>query len=122
MNVLARLPDQIVRHPELYVLGGRRADDARAEVKALHARRVHERTIVYTRSDGSPWTLTVADVLARKPAFEMAYNPNDCVELRWGAAEGTQEYAPCRRHAPAEQRVRMAEYRPWFREARRPPR
>jgi hypothetical protein len=122
MNVLAQLPDRILRHPELYVLGGRRAADARAEVEALHARRIYERTIVYTRSDGSPWTLTVADVLARRTALEMAYNPNDCVEIRWGAADGTEEYAPCRRHAPAEQRAHMTAYRPWFREARRPPR
>ncbi len=122
MNVLAGLPDRIVRHPELYVLGAERPEDARAMVEALHARRVRERTIVYIRSDGSPWTLTLADILARKTNFEMAYNPNDCVEIRWGAAEGTPEYATCRRHAPAEQRARMAAYRPWFREARRPPR
>jgi hypothetical protein len=122
MRVLAGLPERIVRHPELYVLGGRNAEDARADVEALHARRVRERTIVYSRSDGTPWTLTIADVLARQSAFEMAYNPNDCVEIRWGAAEGTPEYAPCRRHAPASQRARMAAYRPWFHEARRPPR
>jgi len=122
MNVLARLPESIVRHPDLYVLGRERPDGARARLQALHARRVRERTIVYTRSDGSPWTLTVADLLARKAAFEMAYNPNDCVEIRWGAREGTPEYAPCRRHAPAEQRARMAEYRAWFRDTRRPTR
>jgi hypothetical protein len=122
MNVLAGLPDRIVRHPELFVLGGRRPEEARSEVEALHSRLVRERTIVYGRSDGSPWTLTVADVLARKAAFEMGYNPNDCVEIRWGAAEATDEYAPCRRHAPAEQRTRMESYRPWFRDARRPPR
>ncbi len=122
MNVLAGLPDRIVRHPELYVLGGEGPEDARTMVEALHVRRLRERTIVYIRSDGSPWTLTLADIFARKTNFETAYNPNDCVEIRWGAAEGTPEYAPCRRHAPAVQRARMAAYRPWFREARRPPR
>jgi hypothetical protein len=122
MNVLTGLPDRIVRHPELYVLSGRPAEEARADVEALHAQRVRERTIIYSRSDDSPWTLTVADILARKAAFEMAYNPNDCVEIRWGAAEGTDEDAPCRRHAPVEQRARMAAYRQWFREARHPPR
>jgi hypothetical protein len=122
MNVLAGLPERIVRHPELYVLGDRRPEEARAEVERLHARRAAERTITYTRSDGSPWRLTVADVLARKPAFEVAYNPNDCVEVRWGAPEGTAEHATCRRRAPVEQRARMEQYRPWFREARRPPR
>jgi hypothetical protein len=122
MNVLAALPERIVHHPDLYVLGGRRPEEARAEVEALHARRVRERTITYSRSDGSPWTLTIADILARKAAFEMSYNPNDCAEIRWGAPQGTEEYAPCGRHAPEEQRARMEGYRPWFREARRPPR
>ena len=52
----------------------------------------------------------------------MAYNPNDCVEHRWGAAEGSPEAATCKRRAPADQRAKMAEYRAWFRDARRPSR
>ncbi|HME70193.1 MAG TPA: hypothetical protein VKM54_10050 [Myxococcota bacterium] len=122
VKVLTDLPERVVRHPELFVLGSHRPEDARADLERLHVRRVSERAITYTRSDGSPWRLTVAEILARRPAFEMAYNPNDCVELRWGAAEDTSEYATCHRHAPREQRVRMGEYRIWFREARRPSR
>jgi len=122
MKVLADLPERVVRHPDLFVLGSRRANDVRAELEQLHARRVGERAITYTRNDGSPWRLTVAELLSRKTAFEMAYNPNDCVELRWGAGEGTPEYQTCRSHAPSEQRRRMEEYRIWFRETRRPPR
>jgi hypothetical protein len=122
MNVLTGLPERIVRHPELYVLGGRKPAEVRGEIERLHEKRVSERGIEYRRSDGSPWKLTVADLLARKSALEMAYNPNDCVEVRWGAQEGTPEYATCQRHAPDDQRARMGEYRAWFREARRPPR
>ncbi len=96
MKVLSSLPDRIVAHPDLYVLGGRKPADAAAEVKDLHAQQTPERAITYTRSDGTPWKLTVADVLARKSAFEVAYNPNDCAEVRWGAAEGTAEYATLR--------------------------
>ena len=70
MNVLTALPERIVRHPDLYVLSGRPAEEARTEVETLHARRARERTITYSRSDGSPWMLTVADILARKAAFE----------------------------------------------------
>jgi len=109
-----------VRHPDLFLLGSRRAKDVNAELEQLQARRIGERAITYTRSDGSPWRLTVAEILARKEAFEMAYNPNDCVELRWGAGEGTPEYETCHRHAPGEQRKRMEEYRIWFHETRRP--
>ena len=120
INSLNGLPEKIVRHPELFVLGGRSPEQAKAEIEQHHARRIQERSIRYTRTDGSPWELSVAEVLARKPAYEMTYNPNDCAEMRWGAKPGTEEYSPCRRHAPAEQHAKMEQYRLWFREARRP--
>ncbi|HEY2899442.1 MAG TPA: hypothetical protein VGL59_02620 [Polyangia bacterium] len=122
LNVLASLPERIVRHPELFVLNGKKPDTVRVEIETLHRQRITERSIEYKRSDGSPWKLTVADLLARKTALEIAYNPNDCVEARWGAAEGTPEAATCQRHLPDDQRQRMNEYRVWFHEARRPPR
>ena len=62
-------------------------------IAKLHASLIGTRGITYTRSDGTPWKLTVADMLARRAAMEIAYNPNDCVELRWGAAEGSPEAA-----------------------------
>ena len=52
----------------------------------------------------------------------MAYNPNDCVELRWGAPDKSEEASTCKRHAPAAQRAKMTKYRTWFHERRRPPR
>ena len=63
----------------------------RDEIAKLHASLIGTRGITYTRSDGSPQKLTVADMLARRAALEIAYNPNDCVEVRWGAAEGSPE-------------------------------
>ncbi|BBA33865.1 uncharacterized protein sS8_1911 [Methylocaldum marinum] len=122
MDVLTRFPERIVRYPELFVLGGRSPEIVREEIERRHRVRVQERQIAYTRSDGSTWRLTVADILARRPAFEMAYNPNDCPEFRWGAIPGTAEYATCTRRAAADQRHRMEQYRRWFRETRRPPR
>ncbi|HVY36442.1 MAG TPA: hypothetical protein VHM31_00860, partial [Polyangia bacterium] len=88
----------------------------------LHATLIPTRGITYTRSDGTPWKLTVADLLARRANLEVAYNPNDCVEVRWGATEGTPEYTPCTRHAPPDQKSKMADARPWFHDAKRPPR
>lgn len=120
INVLNGLPEKIVRHPELFVLNGQNPEQAKTAIEQYHAKRTLERSIRYTRSDGSEWELTIADVLARKPDFEIAYNPNDCTEIRWGAQPDTEEYATCRRQAPAEQRARMAQYRVWFRETRRP--
>jgi len=122
LQVLADLPERIRRHPELFVLGWGSAAAAAERIERLHARRLSDSFITYTRSDGSPWRLSLGEIYARRPGLEMAYNPNDCVERRWGAAPGSADYATCRRIAPAEQRERMEQYRPWFREMRRPPR
>jgi hypothetical protein len=122
LKVLDGLPERIRRYPELYVLHGERPALAAARIEQLHGRRIQERFVSYRRSDGSSWRLSLADIYARQAGLEVGYNPNDCVERRWGAAPGTPDYATCRRQAPAEQRKRMEEYRPWFREARRPPR
>jgi hypothetical protein len=112
----------VEKHPELFVLGGRSAAEGRKEIEALHERLTRERTIEYKRSDGSPQRLTVADLLSRRSGFEVAYNPNDCVEWRWGAKDGSPEMATCKRRAPANQVALMEQYRPWFRDAKRPPR
>jgi len=122
LQVLADLPERIRRHPELFVLGWGSAAAAAERIERLHARRLSDSFITYTRSDGSPWRLSLGEIYARRPGLEIAYNPNDCVERRWGAAPGSADYATCRRSAPNEQRERMEQYRPWFREMRRPPR
>jgi len=54
--------------------------------------------------------------------LEMAYNPNDCVELRWGAPARSEEASTCKRYAPQAQRAKMTKYRAWLHERRRPPR
>jgi len=122
MNVLIDFPQKVRNYPELFQLTAEQAQQASKEIEQLHAQLTAERTIHYTRTNGKEWELTVADVLARKPAFEMGYNPNDCAEIRWGAASGSEEYASCRRHAPAAQIRQMQMVRDWFREAMRPPR
>ena len=122
IHVLETLPERVVAHPELFNLGGRKPEAARAELARLHVDSTKARGIEYRRSDGSPFKLTVADVLARKAGFEVAYNPNDCVEIRWAAPAGSPEAAPCVRHAPDDQRAHMAEYRAWFHDMRRPAR
>ncbi len=78
------------------------------------------RAIEYKRSDGSTWTLHLDEILARAEAFESAYNPNDCPEVRWGAPQASDERSTCRRHAPDDQQAKMRVYRVWFAERRRP--
>jgi hypothetical protein len=61
-------------------------------------------------------------VTERAAELEMAYNPNDCVEQRWGAPASSPEASTCAAHAPQAQVDKMAGYRAWFHERRRPPR
>ena len=96
---------------------GKSVDEVKGELQAVLASELASRKITYIRSDGSQWTLTLKDVVDRAAEFEMAYNPNDCAELRWAAPEGSEEAATCKRRAPQEQRARMSsDYRNWFRE------
>jgi hypothetical protein len=123
MDVVRRFPDRVARRPERYAMPtGKTVADVKAELESVLASELAARKFSYPRSDGSPWTLTLKDVIDRAPALEMAYNVNDCVELRWGAPVSSDEASACKRHAPAAQRAKMAEYRPWFNERRRPPR
>ncbi len=77
-------------------------------------------TIAYKGTDGSERTLTLAEVFARKDALETGYNPNDSVEIRWGAPAGSAELATARRHAPASQLAKMKALQPWFHKRLRP--
>ncbi|MCU0664641.1 MAG: hypothetical protein MUC50_20245 [Myxococcota bacterium] len=90
------------------------------ELTKLRDELLAARSIEYKRSDGSSWTLTLAGVVARQVELEMAYNPNDCAEIRWGAALGSEEMSTCQRNAPHEQRQRMKMARAWFANRRRP--
>jgi hypothetical protein len=94
----------------------------KAELQSVLASELAARKFSYPRTDGSQWTLTLKDVLDRATDLEMAYNVNDCVELRWGAPEKSDEAATCKRRASPAQRAKMSDYRAWFHERRRPPR
>jgi hypothetical protein len=94
----------------------------KAELDSVLASELAARKFSYMRSDGSQWTLALKDMVDRMTALEMAYNVNDCVELRWGASDKSDEASTCKRRAASAQRLKMAEYRAWFHERSRPPR
>jgi hypothetical protein len=123
MDVVRGYPNRVERRPGRYAMPANKSVAAvKAELQQVLASELATRKFSYTRSDGSSWTLTLKDVYDRGAALEMAYNPNDCVELRWGAPAGSTEASTCKRHAPTAQRTKMAQYRAWFHERRRPPR
>jgi hypothetical protein len=123
IDVVRTFPDRVARRPERYAMPrGKSVADVRAELQGVLASELAARKFSYPRSDGSPWTLALKDVAERAADLEMAYNPNDCVELRWGAPGRSDEGSTCKRQAPSAQRAKMTKYRAWFSERRRPPR
>jgi hypothetical protein len=123
IDVVRGFPDRVARRPERYAMPADKSVEAvKAELESVLASELGQRKFSYTRSDGSEWTLALKDVVDRLAALEMAYNVNDCVELRWGAPDNSDEASTCKRRAPQAQRSKMTEYRAWFSERRRPPR
>jgi hypothetical protein len=97
------------------------AELVRKKLQSILDKKVSELSISYTRSDGSLQKLTVGELLQRRDAFEMAYNPNDGIEIRWGAPENSDERATCHRHAPSNQLETMRSVSMWFRKRLHPP-
>jgi hypothetical protein len=123
IDVVRGYPDRVARHPERYAMpSGKNVADVKAEMQKVLASELATRKFSYTRSDNSPWTLALKDVADRAGDLEMAYNPNDCVELRWGAPENSDEASTCKRHAPSAQHAKMTNYRSWFHERHWPAR
>ena len=124
IDVVRGFPDRVIRRAARYTMpNDKSADVVKSELQGVLASELSSRKITYTRSDGSQWTLSLKDVLDRMTDFEMAYNPNDCAELRWAARDNTDEASTCKRRAPQAQRAKMSsDYRSWFRERRWPTR
>jgi hypothetical protein len=123
IDVIVGFPDRVARRPERYAMPeGKSVADVKTELQSVLRTELATRKFSYPRSDGSSWPLSLSDVAERAADLEMAYNPNDCVELRWGAPAKSDEAASCKHHAPSAQRAKMTKYRAWFHERRRPPR
>ncbi|HVY48801.1 MAG TPA: hypothetical protein VHB21_23090, partial [Minicystis sp.] len=123
IDVVTGFPARVARRPARFAMpAGKTPADVKAELEARLEAELAKRKFTYTRSDGSPFELTLADVVERARSLEMAYNPNDCVEVRWGAPPRSDEAKTCRRRAPGSQTAHMRRYRAWFHERKRPPR
>jgi hypothetical protein len=118
IDVVRGFPDRVLRRAARYAMpAGKSAADVKSELQGVLASELASRKITYTRSDGSQWTLSLKDVIDRAANFEMAYNPNDCAELRWAAPDNSDEASTCKRRAPQAQIAKMgSDYRTWFRE------
>jgi len=118
IDTLRDFPRDVKRAPERFLASPAQVEAVPSELESA----LKQRSFRYTRSDGSAEELSLATLLTRVEALEAAYNPNDCVEQRWGASSQSSEYGTCQRHAPRAQREAMERYRGWFHTRSRPPR
>jgi hypothetical protein len=122
IDAVLDLPDLIVRSPGDFNISSLVSTErVKKKLQSLLDQKGSELSISYTRTDGSIQKLTVGEILKRRDAFEMAYNPNDGIEIRWGSPENSNERATCHRHAPTRQLETMRSVRIWFNKRLHPP-
>jgi hypothetical protein len=122
IDAILDFPDQVVRSPEDFKISGSgNMEQVKKKLTSIMEEKVSELSITYTRSNGSQQKLTVGEILKRRDAFEMAYNPNDGIEIRWGAPANSEELSSCHRHAPSSQIETMLSVRTWFHKRLHPP-
>jgi hypothetical protein len=122
MDAVLEFPDRVAKYPGDFNISKLGTPEKEKEnLQSVLEKITTKLTITYTRTDGSQQELTLAEILDRRIAFEMAYNPNDGVEIRWGAQENSAERETCKRKAPQNQQKTMQEIRKWFAQRLHPP-
>ena len=124
IDVVVGFEKKVERNPEAFLAEGTTMAALLEAVRKDRARMLADESLAfeYTKSDGSKQKVTLAELIERAPSLEMAYNPNECPEARWGAPAKSAELRTCKRHAPSDQVRKMKAYRVWFHERRRPAR
>lgn len=122
IDTVLDLPSALKRNPGRFGIAPDEIDAALVTLHQMLKSSLEARSFEYVKSNGQRQNLTLQQVIDRSKNMEMAYNPNDCVEIRWGASEDSPEYQSCLRHAPKNQRRLMERYRTWFQSRARPPR
>jgi hypothetical protein len=122
MDAVLDFPDLVVRSPEDFSIPAISSPaKTKEKLQKILAQKGSELSITYTRTNGSLQKLTIIEILNRRDEFEMAYNPNDGIEIRWGAPEKSDERSTCLRHAPPNQQATMRSVRQWFHKRLHPP-
>ena len=122
IDAVRDFPDLVIRAPQDFNISGQVSpEQIKKRLQSILDQKVSELSISYTRTNGSLQKLTVGEILRRRDEFEMAYNPNDGIEIRWGAPENSDERTTCHRHASSYQLETMRSVRVWFHKRLHPP-
>ena len=122
MDAVMDFPGKVLKTPEDYKIPVLQSPEhVKKNLDALLDKKLKELRITYLRSNGQDQSLTLAELINRREALEMAYNPNDGIEIRWGAPANSEERSSCKRQVPANQSEHMKAVRQWFHKRLHPP-
>ena len=122
IDAVLDFPDRIIRTPDDFKMSVLQSPETvKKNLEALLTKKLSELKITYTRSNGVEQILSLSEILKRKEAFEMGYNPNDGIEIRWGAPDNSEERSSCKRHVAPGQLESMRSVRIWFSKRLHPP-
>jgi hypothetical protein len=122
IDAVLDFPDRVARSPKDFNISKFDSPEkVKKKLQSVLEDKASDLSVTYTCTDGSLQKLTIGEILKRRDAFEMAYNPNDGVEIRWGAPEKSDERAKCRRHVSSSQLEKMRSFRIWFSKRLHPP-
>ncbi len=90
------LREDIKRFIAMQASGGRHLNysglNLKADLKQAYESESNACAITYTRTDGSPVTLSFGEI--KKRLFLMSFDPHHCIERRWGASS-PEELSTC---------------------------
>jgi hypothetical protein len=122
IDAILDFPERVRKNPEDFEKATLQSPEKlQKNLETILSKKLEELTITYVRSNETSQTLTLTEVLNRRDAFEMGYNPNDGPEIRWGAPENSEERSTCKRHVPNNQLETMRSTRGWFKKRLHPP-
>ena len=85
LDTVVKFRERVRKKPEAYGFTPETVEEGIQRLTEHMNKALTAQSITYVRSNGSEQPLTLKQIVDRAKAFEMAYNPNDCVEVRWGA-------------------------------------
>lgn len=123
IDAVKDFPQQVRRNAKRYGLDGEEeVKDTVFRVERMLDEILEQEYVTYRNSKGQPVSLSLKKIVQRADAFEMAYHPADCNEIRWGASTDTEEYKTCSRRTNHIERAKMDKMRIWFKKRVRPAR